>query len=142
LCKSFCVVVNSSFTKFIICSNIIGFWVLCQFGMFEVLMINFPPSTCYMLFAPSQWRSQKLCIRGGADEEFQNIWELSVAYLFRLLSQFSVLFSGFILVLDDLTMFTILHVVDDGVYRQWGACDESWILKSTDLVFRKCSYPW
>ena len=50
-------------------------------------------------------------------------------------------FSRFILVFDDLTMLVILHVVDDRVYRQWGTCDDSSILKPSGLVLRKCSYP-
>lgn len=35
---------NSSFPKFIFCTSIIGFWVVCQFGLFEVLLVNFTPS--------------------------------------------------------------------------------------------------
>jgi hypothetical protein len=49
-----------------------------------------------------------------------------------------VYFFIFILIFDDLTMLAILHVVDGRVYRQWGACDESLILKPTSLVFQKC----
>jgi hypothetical protein len=40
----------------------------------------------------------------------------------------------------DLTIVTILHVIDDHDSGQWGAC-HSWILKSTGLVFQKFSHP-
>jgi len=79
--------------------------------------------------------------KGGQSNNFK-IWELSVAYLFSFVSGLGFYFSGFILVFDDLIMLPILHILDDRVYRQWGACDDSWILKSTLLAFQKCSYPW
>jgi hypothetical protein len=88
------------------------------------------------------WRRQELCINGLV-KEFQKYdnWVYLICFVF-FVSGLASYFFEFILLFDDLIMLVILHVVDNRVYWQWGACDDSWILKSTNLILRKCSYLW